>query len=175
MKMLTAIVLLLLLPPARPADAQRRPRSDGRCLASTSINRVIDAYYRLISGPAGSRDWDEFTSLFLPTARLDAVGIDERGENHFIPQSKEEYVRHVGAYIREKGFFQSEVKRTTRCYARIGHVFSTYESRNEPGGRVIDRGVFSFQLVYEREAWKIAHVTWNSETSAYPVPKEFLR
>ena len=49
-------------PPADPADVE-------------SVDAIVAAVYDVISGPAGqARDWDRWRSLFLPEARLIAVG-----------------------------------------------------------------------------------------------------
>lgn len=145
------------------------------CVNPEAISDVTSAYYRIVSGPSGSRNWDQFRTLSLETARFDAVGINEEGQNQFFPQSGEEYINHMAEYLRKYGFFQSEIKRTTKCYARIAHVFSTYESRNEMKGKVIDRGVMSFQLIHDEGRWRIAHVMWNSETRGYPIPAQYLK
>ncbi|HYP29305.1 MAG TPA: hypothetical protein VE262_21520 [Blastocatellia bacterium] len=149
--------------------------AQSECVDSAAAGGVIGAYFRIISGPPGDRDWAGFNSLLLETARFDAVGINEKGENQFFPQSRDQYIRHVSEYVKGQGFFQKEVRRVTTCYARIAHVLSTYESRNEAGGKTIDRGLLSFQMIHEGGRWKIAHVVWNSETKRYPLPAEFLR
>jgi hypothetical protein len=149
---------------------------EGRsCLNPEAIGNVTSAYYRIISGPPGGRDWEQFRVLFLETARFDAVGVNEEGRNEFHPQSREEYVKHLGEYLRKYGFYQSEVKRTVTCYSRIAHVLSTYESRNNGKGEVIDRGLMSFQLINAGGRWRIAHVMWNSETRDYPIPAGYLK
>lgn len=149
---------------------------EGRnCVDAEAMSNVVSTYYRILSGPAGSRNWDQLRTVSLATARFDAIGIDEKGQNNFHPQSREDYINHMDEYLRKYGFFQSEIKRTTECYARIAHVLSTYESRNEIKGKVIDRGIMSFQLLYDEGRWRIAHVMWNSETKQYPIPAQYLK
>ena len=176
MRLLLTVPLILLLSalcPAQTRGAASGPKGRS-CVNPEAVGNVVGAYYRIVSGPAGGRDWEQFRTLFTETARLDAVGINEQGQNQFHPQSREEYVDHLGEYLKQYGFFQSEIKRATTCYARIAHVLSTYESRNDRKGKVIDRGVMSFQLIHDAGRWRIAHVMWNSETREYPLPARYL-
>lgn len=168
------VLLIFALCSGQPRSLAPNPEGPN-CFNREEISNVISAYYRIISGPSGSRDWDKFRTLSLETARFDAVGINEKGQNQFHPQSRDEYINHITEYLRKYGFFQSELKRTIECYARVAHVLVTYESRNEVKGNVIDRGVMSFQLVYDDGRWRIAHVMWNSETREHPIPARYLK
>lgn len=177
MRVLLSVPLVLLLFALCSGQA-RGKASGGRglgCVNPEAIGAVTGDYYRIVSGPSGGRAWDQFRALFFETARFDAVGINEKGQTLFHPQSREEYIKHLGEYLKEYGFFQSEVKRTVNCYDRIANVLSTYESRNEKQGKVIDRGVMSFQLIHGEGRWRIAHVMWNSETKERPIPARYLK
>ncbi|HZS57679.1 MAG TPA: hypothetical protein VFA43_00315 [Gemmatimonadaceae bacterium] len=61
-------------PPATAADVR-------------SMDAIMHAYYDVISGPAGNRDWNRFYSLFVPGGRLiqtDApprIALAYRGED----------------------------------------------------------------------------------------------
>lgn len=168
------ILLLFALCSGQTLSLVSRPKAI-TCVNPETIGDVTRDYYRIISGSSGRRDWDQLRTLTLETTRFDAVGINEKGENQFHPQSREEYINHLGEYLRNHGFFQNEIKRTAKCYARIAHVFSTYESRNAMKGKVIDRGILSFQLIHTEGRWKIAHVMWNSETRERPIPAQYLK
>jgi hypothetical protein len=177
MKQIFTVALVLLLialcsGQTRSITSSTQGRS---CVDPEAMNNVTSAYYRIVSGPPGGRDWNQLRTLSLESARFDAVGINEQGKNQFHPQTREEYINHLGEYLRKYGFFQSEIKRTTECYARIAHVLSTYESRNEMKGKVIDRGIMSFQLIHDEGRWRIAHVMWNSETREHPIPARYLK
>src|SRR5262249_8399011 len=45
-----------------------------------TIEHIIAAAYEVISGPAGSRDWQRLHSLYYPDARLIASGRDSNGQ-----------------------------------------------------------------------------------------------
>ena len=133
------------------------------------IEHTIDAYFSLLSGPPGDRDWPDFRSLFFPSARFHAMGVDEQGESAFYPQDLDEYVHHIDDFVATRGFYQRDTCRRTFVAGRTATVIATFESRLEPDGDVVDRGVISFHLVRDQSAWRIASVLWNSATSDSPL------
>lgn len=140
---------------------------------SADFSPVIEDYFKLLSGSGGKRDWDKFRNLFLPSAQLNAVGINEKGENQFYPVTLDEYIHHVDEYIKTNSYFVREVKReVTFYYSRMANIISVYEASNELEGEIIDRGFISFQLVLDNERWRIVNVLWNSETEADKIPGE---
>ena len=139
--------------------------------ADSAVQAPVDAFFATITGPSGARDWAAFDTLFLPDARVDAMGIDEQGENAYHPQSVSEYGEHIGAYVASIGYYHTLLERETHCYGRIASVSGRFESRNEPAGEVIDRAIITFQLIRPDSVWRIAHVMWNSATPANPLPE----
>lgn len=140
----------------------------------TPVDATIDAYFSLLSGPAGERDWQAFRALFLPSARFHAMGIDEKGEPGYFPSVLDGYVHHVAEFVESRGFYQSDDCRRSVIYGRTATVVAAFESRLQPDGDPIDRGVISFHLVAEGGAWRIASVLWNSATAGEPAPREGL-
>ncbi|HUH11858.1 MAG TPA: hypothetical protein VMK65_02065 [Longimicrobiales bacterium] len=132
------------------------------CTDAAGLERVVDAYFQLVSGPSGQRIPAAFTGLFLEDARMDAMGIDARGQSAFFPQSPSEYAHHVDEYRGERGFFQTPVSRATTCHARSASVDVWFESKNAPGGPLIDHGLLSMHLLRLEGGWRIAHVQWSS-------------
>lgn len=137
-----------------------------------AIDSLIDAYYRAVSGK-GEMDWAPLRAICLENAQLNAMGINEEGENQYYPTTLESYIEHLGPFIEENGFYQKEVFRKIDYYNRIAHAWSVFESYYEPGGELIDRGIFSFQLAELDGQWKIVNVLWNSETEEVKVPEEY--
>lgn len=146
----------------------------GLAQEESSIEQIIGYYYSAVSGPSGKRDWERLKSICLESAKFNAVGITAQGTNVFHPQTLKEYCQHMDSYITKFGFYQTEIYYEIKLYSSIAHVFSTYESRNTPKGDIMDRGVFSFQLIKTDTEWKIANIMWNSETSASPIPDKFF-
>lgn len=141
-----------------------------------SMDAILAAVYDVISGPAGeARDWDRFRSLFIPEARLVAVGRSESGDVRRNVMTPEQYIEGSGPYLEENGFFESEIGRTAEEYRHIAHVFSAYETRSEPGAEPFARGINSFQLLDDGERWWVVTILWNAETEEEPIPDRYLR
>jgi hypothetical protein len=142
-----------------------------------SIDAIINASYRTISGPAGQkRDWDRQRALFLPGARLIPTAV-KPGESGLAPQvlDVEEYIARVEPLFREKGFYETEVARRTEQFGRIAHVWSTYESRHRPDDpEPFMRGINSFQLFHDGARWWIVNIYWQHESAAHPIPDGYL-
>jgi hypothetical protein len=143
-----------------------------------SIDAIINASYKTISGPAGQkRDWDRQRALFFPGARLIPTAV-RPGENEsgLAPQilDVEQYIARVEPLFREKGFYETEVARRTEEFGRIAHVWSTYESRHRTDDpEPFMRGINSFQLFHDGARWWIVNICWQHESAAHPIPEKY--
>jgi hypothetical protein len=145
-----------------------------------SIDAIITASYRLISGNAGEkRDWARMRSLFAPGARL--VPSNKLAGNRTPdagtpePLNVEEYIARVSDYFDKNGFFETEVARRSEQYDRIAHAFSTYESRhNADDPQPFMRGINSFQLFHDGRRWWILNIFWQQENLEKPIPDRYL-
>lgn len=135
-----------------------------------TVEKITEAYFTRISGDAGQADWDDFGSLFLPTIQLNAIGINNKGENIFYPQDLNAFTQHMQEYTRKSGFFQYCSDRVLTRYARIAQVLCIYESRTSPSGEVIDRGLMSFHLLRHGGRWWIAGGTIEQRNHTAPYP-----
>jgi hypothetical protein len=154
-----------------------------------SIDHILAAVYDVISGPAGrKRDWDRFRSLFVPGARLiptsphrpagtapDAplTGKEEYATHVLTP---EDFVERTTPVFAGEGFFERESARRTEQYGHIAHVFSTYESRHKADdAKPFQRGINSFQLMYDGTRWWVVTIYWEGETDRTPLPEKYLK
>jgi hypothetical protein len=137
-----------------------------------SIDAILTALYNVISGPAGERDWNRFRSLFLPVARLTANSIDAQGKIHPRLRSVEDYVKGGGAYFMTHPFYESPIANRVEQFGNVAQVFSSYESRNAPGGEPFARGINSIQLLYDGNRWWVVSILWDEERSGNPLPKD---
>lgn len=158
MRILAAVILVMLAPLGRAADS-----------AEATVQKVYD----VISGPAGTRDWDTFRALFAEGARLIPVRMTADGPVATV-LSVDDYAKRAGATFGKTAFYESEVSRRVEIYGDIAHVFSTYESRRAPGEKPFARGINSFQLVRQGGAWKVITILWESETESNPIPAKYL-
>jgi hypothetical protein len=155
-----AAALATLLPLAKAADVD-------------SIESVTRAVYDSISGPAGTRDWARFRSLFADGGRLISMRVTPEGPAPSV-MTVEDYVKRAGANFEKNAFFESEAARRVEMFGNIAHVFSTYESRRAPGDKPFARGINSFQLVRDGKQWKVITILWDSEREGNPIPEKYL-
>ncbi|WP_224996011.1 hypothetical protein [Cesiribacter sp. SM1] len=139
-----------------------------------SVDALITALYEVISGPAGERDWDRFTSLFKPNARMSAISPNKSGQRVYVSMTPEEYKAKNGPYFSKNGFWEEELGRQETRFGEVVSVMSSYQYRLEPNGEPAQRGVNSLQLVYDQGRWWIANVIWNTETKDNQIPQSLL-
>ncbi len=126
------------------------------------IRATVLAVYNVISGPAGRRDWDRFTPLFAPSARL------IHGAKVMTP---DEFAKASQPYFAEHGFFERPVANRIECFGDIAHVWSTYESRHASADeKPFVRGMNSFQLQRSGGRWLIVTILWQEEDAAHRLP-----
>ena len=140
---------------------------------SDSIDTTVRALYDVISGPAGTRDWARFHSLFADGARLIPIRVTPQGSSAAV-MTPDDYEKRAGANFEKTAFYESEVAHRVETFGNIAHVFSTYESRRAPGEKPFARGINSFQLVKTDNGWKIMTILWDSEREGNPLPQKYL-
>ncbi len=153
-------------------DAPSRARTQD----VSSMGAIVAALYDVISGPAGQkRDWDRFRSLFVPSAHLIPTVRQPSGEFGTRPYTVDGYALAVGPGLERSGFFEKEVARRVETFGNIAQLFSTYESRRNPGdSKPFARGINSIQLMNDGARWWIVDVYWQAERADNPIPAEFL-
>jgi hypothetical protein len=151
-------------PAAKPADV-------------SSPDAIMAATYDVISGPAGQkRDWARFESLFVPDARLIAVGPKKTGSGYELRAVPVDgYEKLADPYFQKNGFYEREISRKSERYGNIMQIFSTYESRHDAkDAQPFARGINSFQLFNDGARWWVVTIYWQEESPDVPLPKEFL-
>ncbi len=163
-----AITVLLLCVSAWPQSQAPRPED------ISTIDGILKAYYEVVSGPAGQpRDWARDRGLYISGVKFVAMSVKE-GRAVAEVMTHEQYVERTNDWLVKNGFDEKEVHRVTRRFGNIAHVWSTYESRQKPGGPVIGRGINSLELFWDGTRWWIASAVWDSERNDNPIAKEDL-
>jgi hypothetical protein len=141
-----------------------------------SVDAIVAAVYDVISGPAGeARDWDRWRSLFLPEARLIAVGHTPDGTNTYRAFTPEDYVQQNGSFLEQNGFFEEEIGRTQEEFGPVVHLFSAYQSkRTMEDEEPFARGINSFQLFHDGSRWWVLTIYWTAERPDLPIPDRYL-
>lgn len=178
LKSLGLFLLVGSLFAAIPADSQENPRTPPPADLSDveSVDAIVAAVYDVISGPAGeARDWDRWRSLFIPEARLIALGASGDGAYQPRVMTPEDYVQMAGARLEETGFFEDEIGRVQEEFGPVVHLFSTYQSkRNLDDPEPFARGINSFQLMHDGSRWWVVTVYWTSESPDLPIPQRYI-
>lgn len=162
----TAVAEEPTIPPADPADVE-------------SIDAIMAAVYDVISGEKGeARDWDRFRSLLIPEARLIPSGRGPNGGHRYVVWTPETYIETAGAGLEANGFFEDEAHRVVEQWADIAHVFSTYNSyrtaADMEAGNHFQRGINSFQLMYDGTRWYVVSIMWEAEAPQRPIAEKYL-
>lgn len=160
------------VPIMSPADLAAKvpaPRPDD----VKSLDAIIAAAYSAISGPAGPRDWDRFRSIFLPQARFTQVGKTPDGSTIIISWGVDEFIRDAGIVFAKDAFYENGIVNEPSGYGNMRQVLSSYESRRAPGEKPFERGINSFQALYDGKRWWIVDIFWDSERPDNPLPAKF--
>jgi hypothetical protein len=158
----------------QPAAVPAAPQARAADVSSPSA--ILAAAYDVISGPAGTkRDWDRFLSLFAPEARLVPVAAKQGGGFRAFAMTPDVYAARADSYFEKNGFYEREISRKTERWGDITQVFSTYESRRAAADPApFERGINSFQLLFDGHRWWIVTIMWQGETPANRLTPEFL-
>jgi hypothetical protein len=138
-----------------------------------SLDAIINAAYESISGPAGTRDWNRFRSIFLPQARFTEVGKGNDGGTIIISWSVDDFIRDAGAIFAKEAFYENGIVNEPAGYGNMRQVLSSYESRHAPGEKPFQRGINSFQALNDGKRWWIVSIFWDSERPDNPLPEKF--
>ena len=137
---------------------------------------IIAALYEVISGEKGqARDWDRFKNLFTSDAKLIPTFLTKEGQVAYRAITPAEYEASFSKNIPTRGFFEREISNITESFGNIVHIFSTYETTEEKGGRVTMRGINSIQLLKSNDRYYIVSIFWSSETPQNPLPEKYLK
>ncbi|GHA64455.1 hypothetical protein [Pontibacter akesuensis] len=141
-----------------------------------SIEAITAAGLKIISGPKGQqRDMEAFKALFLPNAQMG--GVFYKGDSSFVRLTTvENFADRNGPAYAEMGFYENQLALRIERFGKLATAFQTYETRmGSPTGKVEDRGVNTYQLVYDQGRWWIASLLFTPETATQPIPKKYLK
>ncbi len=118
---------------------------------------------------------EAFKALFLPNAQMG--GVFYKGDSSFVRLTTvEKFAERNGPAYAEMGFYENELALRIERFGNLATAFQTYETRlGSPTGKVEDRGVNTYQLVYDKGRWWIASLLFTPETAAQPIPKKYLK
>lgn len=158
---------LLLVKPAFAQDYSK----DTETIEST-MQAVLD----VISGPAGKKiDVARFRNLFRGDVKFLIRSKTREGQLVIRESSVEDYAKNIMPRIEAQDFFETVGSLTIDRYGDIAQVFMVYETRRTATGEPFDKGINSFQLIYDQNRWWVVSLMWQAESSGVPIPKEYLK
>lgn len=130
----------------------------------SSIDGIINAYYEVVSGPAGeSADMERDFSLHHPNAWIAIAGVDEEGNRIVNTMTLAEY--HGENPPREQGFWEWETDRVVKESGNMIHVWSSYEAAITENGEPFMAGVNSITLFFDGDRFWI--MNWMFDSSVH--------
>lgn len=160
--MLSAADLAAKVPAPKPDDVK-------------SVDAIMHAIYDVISGPAGTRDWSRFRSLFLPQARFTETDQTPDGSIVVLSWGVDEFVHDAGDVFTKEGFYESAIVNEPQRFGHMVQVFSSYESRHKADEKPFTRGINSVQLLNDGKRWWVVSIAWDSERPDNPLPAKFTK
>ena len=170
----TALLLALLLATGIMQTSYSQTNTKFGDNVST-LDGMMKAYYDVVTVKKGGKvSYERDSSLHLPNVNVGWVAKNKDGKSAFKYVSLKEYHRLSDAYLEKNGFYEREISRKVENFGGIYHVWSTYESRNAPGGPVIDRGINSVELFNDGTRFWILGWFFDGERKDNPIPKKYL-
>jgi hypothetical protein len=144
-----------------------------------TIDGIVKALLESLSFTIGSQpDYNRLRTLFHPLCQI----IPPRNERE--TQSEvmelEVYIRQwvesiVFTGLERKGLIIKEIARRIQSYGSIGQVFITFKGNHAPNDPdPVQRGIYSVQLLREKQRWYILSLTWDIERQNSPIPRAYL-
>jgi hypothetical protein len=153
----TLAVLFMAIMLTLPAKGQEADPSDVE-----SIDAIINAYYEVVSGPAGEPgDYERDKTLHHPDAWIAIAGENAEGVPYVRRITLEEF--YGDNPPRQQAFWEYELERSVQRHGNMAHVWSRYASSREPGGEPFTTGVNTITLWHDGARWWV--MGWMFDTS----------
>lgn len=168
--MMRSLIAILLFASVAVAEAKKVniARIAPRPGDVATIDGMVKAYYEVITGPAGPRDWARDATLYKPGTRFVAISTEE-GKLVIRNLDHQGYVDWSAPSL-SQGFFEKEIKREEWRWGSLAQVRSSYETRKTPDGPIVGRGVNTLELIHDGTRWWIVGATWQDETAELKLP-----
>ncbi|MBZ5572614.1 MAG: hypothetical protein LAO09_12145 [Acidobacteriia bacterium] len=160
--------------PSQQGQATLPSQTTARPSDVKSLDAIMLAVYDVISGPAGERDWGRLRSVFTPDARFIPTTRKPDGTFTYEVWTVDGLIEKAKERFKEHAFYEREVSRKVESFGCVTQVFSTYESRETPDGKPIERGINSIQLFNDGSRWWVLSIYWDRERPDNLIPARYL-
>jgi hypothetical protein len=150
-------------PPAAAADVRSR-------------DAIMHAFYEVVSGPAGTRDWNRFYSLFAPGARLIFTSRAAPDSTpHLDVMTPQEFEKNLSPFFAKNSLDEREIGRSVDTFGALTQIFSAYAGRHMADDpKPFSRGIHGVQLFNDGKRWYIVTIYGESESPGNAVPSRYL-
>lgn len=141
------------------------------------IHALILEAYRMVSGPAGPRDWSRQDAVFHEDSRQIRTGVNPDGSMWMRVMGREAYRADTEPFFAANDFYEVELASEIRVFGNIAHAWSQYEARTSLGDVVPERrGINSIQFLKCPDGrWSIIHMIWDNERNGLSLPGSVQR
>lgn len=134
---------------------------------------IVNEALRLISVKQGVQvDTVRLRNLFLDKAHFTVNQYDKSGGNQIHVLDLDFFIKVASEGYKKYGFVERELWYQVEEYNGIAQVFQSYEAKQ--GSQPAQRGINSYQLVWQNNRWWIANIMWVSDQNGKEVPKRYL-
>lgn len=142
----------------------------------SGIESVIQAFYEVISGSAGTnREWDKVRALFCPGASLVPSSV-VCGSSPPSAISLESCIQRLAGFLSQHDFFETGFIHRMEVYGNIASVISTYEAfRAANGSEPGKRGMNFIQMLRDGNRWRITSMIWRDEDKDNSIPEKYRK
>ncbi len=139
-----------------------------------TIESTMEAVLDVISGPAGKKiDVVRWRNLFRGDVKFSIRSKNKEGQLVVRESSVEDYAKNIMPRIEAQDFFETVGNLTIDKYGDIAQVFMVYETRKTADGTPFDKGINSFQLLFDQNRWWVTSLMWQAESSGVPIPMQY--
>lgn len=128
-----------------------------------SIDAIITAFYDVISGPKGERNWYRFHSLFYPGTEMIAIHYDKFNQPHTQRLTPLKYEQANTLTFHQTDFYEKETSREVKQFEQIAVAKSSYEYSLGKDLPPEQRGTNMLSLINSQGRWWITHVQWQPD------------
>lgn len=143
----------------------------------STLDGIMKAYYDVVTIKKGEKISHERDSLLhIPGALVGNVVAEKNNRVSLSYNSLKDWHKISDPQVEKTGFYEAEIGRKVEIFGGVYHVWSTYESRYESAGKVIDRGINSIELYFDgNRFWIITWVFDAERPGNNPIPAEYLK
>jgi hypothetical protein len=141
----------------------------------STLDGIMKAYYDVVTIKKGEKiSYERDSLLHIAGALAGNVIVDKDNRMTLSYNTLKDWHKKSDPFVEKTGFYETEIGRKVEKFGGIYHVWSTYESRYEAAGKIIDRGINSIELYFDGSRFWIITWVFDSERTGNPLPAEYL-